>query len=359
MAPLGVALIGGGIFAKQEHMPAIMKCDSLSLKAIYSRSLKSAQDTAALYTKDGAGPDLYSADSDSDSAHDYADLLRREDVYAVIIALPIVSQPEFIRAALAAGKHVLAEKPLAPDVKTGRALIDYYRGVSRESESKVTLSIAENFRFVPSFAYAAAEARKLGAVQHFSVRSFHLMGSDTKWYGTEWRRKPEYQGGFLLDGGVHQAAATRLLLGSEARPAQVRAVTSQVQPHLAPIDTVSAIVETASGASGTFQLSCGSSLRAFEWALGLERGTVTVQGETVTVRRNGGGGDGDDETTVREFDRTTGVAAEVAAWAAGLVRGEPDDLQVPEQALADLEFLEKMFVSGEQDGKAQTYELQL
>ncbi|KAH7121944.1 hypothetical protein B0J13DRAFT_160271 [Dactylonectria estremocensis] len=352
MAPLGVALIGGGIFAKQEHMPAIMQCDSLSLKAIYSRSLKSAQGTAALYTKGGAGPDLYSADS-GDSARDYADLLLRADVHAVIIALPIVSQPEFIRAALAADKHVLAEKPLAPDVKTGRELIEYYRRVSREG--KVTLSIAENFRFVPSFAYAAAEARKLGRLQHFSVRSFHLMGSDTKWYGTEWRRKPEYQGGFLLDGGVHQAAATRLLLGSEARPASVRAVTSQVQPHLAPIDTVSAIVETAEGASGTFQLSCGSRLNAFEWALGLEGGSVTVQGETVTVVR--GGDDG--ATTVREFERTSGVAAEVAAWAAGLVRGEPDGLQAPEQALADLEFLEKMFVSGEQDGAAQKYELQL
>ncbi|KAH6987252.1 hypothetical protein EDB80DRAFT_881686 [Ilyonectria destructans] len=349
MAPLGVALIGGGIFAKQEHMPAIMKCDSLSLKAIYSRSLKSAQDTAALYTKSDAAPDLYSADSDK--GNDYASLLLRKDVYAVIIALPIVSQPEFIKAALAAGKHVLAEKPLAPDVKTGRELIDYYRSISQEN--KVTFSIAENYRFVPSFVYAAEEARKLGKVNHFSVKSFHLMRQDTKWYGTEWRRKPEYQGGFLLDGGVHQAAATRLLLGSDAKPQVVRAVTSLVQAHLPPIDTVSAIIKTASGANGTFQLSCGSQLSAFEWDLGFEDGSVTVRGETVTVKRVDG------EASVREFERTSGVSAEVAAWAAGLVRGTPDELQAPEQALADLEFLEKMFVSGEQDGAPQTYELQL
>jgi len=67
----------------------------------------------------------------------------------------------------------------------------------------------------------------------------------------------------------------------------------------------------------------------------------------------------DGEKTERVFERTSGVKDEVAAWADGIARGEPNPLQSPEEALADLEFLEKMFVSGERDGELERYELQL
>ena len=54
----------------------------LSLKAIYSRSLKSAQNLASSTSlSDG---DLYSEDSGDD--HGYAGLLKRSDIEAVIIA---------------------------------------------------------------------------------------------------------------------------------------------------------------------------------------------------------------------------------------------------------------------------------
>jgi len=62
--------------------------------------------------------------------------------------LPILIQPEFIRKALKAGKHVLAEKPIAGDVKTAKELVDWYRG--EIDTSKVNWSVAENFRFFDS-----------------------------------------------------------------------------------------------------------------------------------------------------------------------------------------------------------------
>lgn len=84
-----------------------------------------------------------------------------------------------------------------------------------------------------------------------------------------------------------------------------------------------------------------------------------MRGETVTVKR-GGVEEGQEEVKeVKEFVRTTGVSEEVAAWAEGLVKGEPNLLQSAEEALADLEFLEKMFVSGEEHGAVKTYELQV
>ena len=76
---IGIAIIGSGIFAKEEHLPAIQATPSLSLKAVYSRSLKSAQ---ALSEK-LSGVDLY---SDDQSDKKFEDLLKRDDIKGVVIA---------------------------------------------------------------------------------------------------------------------------------------------------------------------------------------------------------------------------------------------------------------------------------
>uniref|UniRef100_A0A8H7NCQ0 Gfo/Idh/MocA-like oxidoreductase N-terminal domain-containing protein n=1 Tax=Bionectria ochroleuca TaxID=29856 RepID=A0A8H7NCQ0_BIOOC len=187
MAPIGVAIIGSGIFVKEEHLPALFKCADLSLKAIFSRSLSSAQKTAELVPEGQPKPQLYAADAGS--GREYQDLLSQQDIQAVIIALPILTQPEYIKAALAAGKHVLAEKPIAADVAGARDLIDYYTKVA--PEKNVTLSIAENVRFKPALSYANEQARQLGRATHFSIRVFSHMKTDSMWYNTEWRKTPD------------------------------------------------------------------------------------------------------------------------------------------------------------------------
>lgn len=326
-----------------------MKSDIFSLKAIYSRSLKSAEKTAALNTRSDSTPDLYSSDSGAGKSYD--DLLARDDIKAVILALPIMSQPQHIEAALSAGKHVLAEKPLAPDVARGKKLIAYYRDVA--SKNGVTFSIAENFRFKPVFLYAAEQASKLGPVQHFNVRVLYHMSADSQWYATEWRKTPEYQGGFLLDGGVHFTAAARMLLAeSSSRASTVRAISAQLQAHLPPVDTISAIIRTTGGATGMFQLSCGTQLSAFAFDFAYEGGVVSIDGDKVTVQVKGG------DKTTRDFERTSGVGEEVACWAQGLRDGKQDERQKPEEALADLEFLEAILESGNAGGEEKKYEFQ-
>lgn len=79
---VGIALIGSGIFAKEEHLPAIQDTPSLDLKAVYSRSLKSAQTLAEKVSETGV--QLYSDDQDGDRKFD--DLLKRDDVVGVVIA---------------------------------------------------------------------------------------------------------------------------------------------------------------------------------------------------------------------------------------------------------------------------------
>lgn len=76
---IGIALVGSGIFAREEHLPAIQATSALSLKAVYSRSLKSAQTLSEKLS----GVELYSDDQEGKG---FEDLLKRDDIKAVVIA---------------------------------------------------------------------------------------------------------------------------------------------------------------------------------------------------------------------------------------------------------------------------------
>jgi len=333
---IGVGIIGGGIFAREEHLPAVEASKDLTLKAVYSRSLKSAKTLST----DTSNVDLYS--DDSGSGKGYKDLLERSDIHAVIIALPIPNQPEYIRAALSAGKHVLSEKPIAENVKDATELIKWYH--SNIDTKKVTWAVAENFRYLNSFDHAQQEVQKLGRVLGFRVRLYGNVEAGSKYYETEWRKTPTHQGGFLLDGGVHFTAGIRLLLGSKDKITRLSAFTNQLQKHLPPVDSVDATMKTATGSTGTFQVSFGTTLTGSEWTVGCAGGSVSVSGSTITTNIDGK----EEKTEVK--DERSGVPPEVRKWGEALAAGKTNERQNPEEALADLELLELMLRSGENNG---------
>ena len=338
---IGVAILGGGIFAREEHLPAVQAAKALTLKAVYSRSLKSAQ-TLMSNTSE---LDLYSDDSGPGKSLD--DLLQRRDIQAVIIALPILNQPTYIRKALLAGLHVLSEKPIAENIKDAKELLKWYR--TEIDTKKVTWSVAENFRFMRSFDHAAEIRQTLGRTQGFHV-GMQTMVAGGKYFETEWRKSPMHQGGFLLDGGVHFIAALRLLLGYHDPVVSLSAYTSKRQQHLPPVDAVDAIMKTQSGATGTVSISFGTNSNVNEYSVVCEKGVVSVRKGVVTVN--------DDSKEVEEELHKSGVPPEVRAWGEAIKAGEPDPRQIPEQALADLEIIEEMLRSGEADAQTATLKLQ-
>ncbi|KAJ5690598.1 hypothetical protein N7462_004990 [Penicillium macrosclerotiorum] len=338
---VGVAIVGSGHFAKEQHLPAVQSATNLELKAIYSRSLKSAEALAG----GDSSVDLYSDDSGSDKS--FADLLARTDIGAVIIALPILVQPEFIKQALLAGKHVLSEKPIAKDVATAQDLLQWYR--TNIDTTKFFWAVGENYRYLTKFLFAAEKVREMGKIRHFRANVHSLVKPDNKYYLTAWRKTPEYQGGFLLDGGVHMIAGLRMILGSTEPITAVSAQSQQQQSYLPPVDTVDAVVQTRSGAKGLVSLSWGSpfSDNIFEFAC--EKGVVTMHFDGVTVN-------GVDHHIA--FDGK-GVVPEVAEFADAIVNGRPvEKRQSPEEALADLEVLEQMLQSGEKEGERVKLHLQ-
>lgn len=338
---IGVAIVGSGIFAREEHLPAVQKASDFGLKAIYSRSLASARNLAAAVSR----VDLYAEDAGNGKG--YSDLLARKDIEAVIIALPILVQPDFIKKALAAGKHVLSEKPVAKDLATAQELIKWYH--ANIDTSKVFWGVAENFRYLKKFLFAADQVRQLGAVKAFRVNMHTLVKPDAKYYNTAWRKTPDYQGGFVLDGGVHFVAGTRLILGPNDPVVTLSAHSSLLQAYLPPIDTVDAVMKTSGGATGTVSISFGSLFSDFSYEFSCENGVVALTKEDVTV--NG-------QSQNIEYDGS-GVTPEVVAFAAAIAKSGPlDKRQVPEEALADLEIIEKILTSGEEEGKPQKLTLQ-
>lgn len=171
---------------------------------------------------------------------------------------------------------------------------------------------------------------------------------------TAWRKVPDYQGGFLLDGGIHQVAALRVLLGEEAQPASLAGYSALLQKHLPPVDTVTSVWQTKTGIAGTFHMSFGSTYSKKEITIIGENGSVSIIDDNVVVRKVDG------ESTEKAFVwEGYGVKPEIAAWAKGIEAGKPDPRQSPEQGLADLEILEKMLRSGEEGGKPQPLSFQI
>ncbi|KIW87520.1 uncharacterized protein Z519_11843 [Cladophialophora bantiana CBS 173.52] len=310
---------------------AVEASKDLVLKAVYSRSLKSAKSLEV----DEAQVDLYS--DDSGAAKSLDDLLARSDIQAVIIALPIKNQPDYIRKALLAGKHVLSEKPVAENVKDAAELIKWYR--SEIEPKNVTWAVAENIRYTNSFIRAAEVVETKGRQLTFRCRLQTLVQGG-KYFETEWRKSPTHQGGFLLDGGVHFTAGLRMMMGKDNPLVTLSAHSAQLQEHLPPVDTVEATAKSKKGAVGTISISFGTTHKGSEWAVGCEKGSVSLSGNKVTY----------DDKTEEVKDEKTGVPGEVRAWGEALAAGKVNERQSPEEALADLELIEAMLQSGKQGG---------
>ncbi|KAK5189615.1 hypothetical protein LTR96_009416 [Exophiala xenobiotica] len=332
--PISLAILGAGIFAREGK----------------SASQKSAE---TLASESESKVDVY-YDSPTTAGKSVDDLLKRSDIDAVIICVPILAQPEFIRKAMKAGKHVLSEKPIAKDVVTAEELIKW-----REASSIRTIwAVGENFRFISPVVYGHAKLKEIGGqVTTFSMNLFALIDENDKFYQTEWRKTPEYQGGFLLDGGVHFVAGMRYLLSAVGEDiSSLAAYTALLEPKLAPVDTVHGILLTTSGRSGSFNVSFGTEFKGgFEIFAATNKGSVSVSPVSVkVVRKDAEGKKVEEEET---FAFGAGVKAEVEAFAASIESGTPDPRQTPQQALGDLIVLQGLLESGENKGAVKTVKL--
>ena len=173
-------------------MPALASLGSAAppLKAVYSRSEKSSRylaESAVKILNLKTAPSIY---HEEDASVNLEVLLARKDITSVSVALPITVQPDIILKSLAAGKHVLSEKPIAPDVKKGLEMIGTYHQLYKNKGQ--VWRVAENYEAEPGYRAAAAAVRagKIGKVIFFKMLAVMNMDKDSKWYKVPWRTVP-------------------------------------------------------------------------------------------------------------------------------------------------------------------------
>ncbi len=137
----------------------------------------------------------------------YQDLLADPAVDMVDITTPHDSHYEITMAALAAGKHVLVEKPIAVTSQQGQEMIDL------AGKMRLKFSVAENTRFVTAY-LAVENILKQGILGDiWSVRTL-IAGSEV--YRIKdpnlWHGKAPY-GGVILDSAVHNLYLFKWLFG--------------------------------------------------------------------------------------------------------------------------------------------------
>lgn len=337
--PLKVALIGAGLFPTKAYLPTLAKIQSIiSLRGVYSRSLKSASTFAEIAKEvlalssplpvyhDQGGPD-----------GDLNALLSSPDIDAVMIALPITLQPDVIKRAWEHGKHVLSEKPIAPSVAEGISLIKEYEGKYKE---KLIWRVAEN----EEASTANRELGKLiksgeiGKVAWWNLNAVGSISKDSPWYNTPWRTVPEYQGGFLLDGGVHSAAVLRIVLPSE--PESLSAYVSLNLEHLDPVDTMTALVHSSDGCHGLFERSEGGpddSRKAASFTITGDLGWIDYRQadglKKVTIHKKKEG------VKILEFELDD-IQRELEFWAYAIFGESTIEIGNPWETLKDVAFIE-------------------
>jgi predicted dehydrogenase len=199
--PIRLGLIGTGLAVEKLHWPALRRLgDRYVVTAFADRS-----------AEQGARFSAYSGVDMSEYADDHRALVARDDVDAVLVSVPIPHLYEVARDALAAGKHVLCEKPTGVDEQQAQAFL----ALDHEHPDR-TLMIGENFFYRDDLRYARAllDNGAIGALHLMAWRhAGHLIPREGGFTSTPWRHRPQYRGGVHLDAGVHHIAQIRMLCG--------------------------------------------------------------------------------------------------------------------------------------------------
>jgi predicted dehydrogenase/threonine dehydrogenase-like Zn-dependent dehydrogenase len=121
-----LAMIGAGAYAKGMHLPILQSlADRFHIRAVVSRTGHNAKETASSFGADYASTD-------------YRDVLNDPDIDAVLIATRHNLHASMALEALAAGKHVLVEKPLALTEDEAEGIQVFF--AARPNEASVLLT---------------------------------------------------------------------------------------------------------------------------------------------------------------------------------------------------------------------------
>ena len=197
---LGVGVIGVG-FIGREHLHALT---TLCREGVIPARLAALCDVDSQRLKEASrefGP--------APCYRDYRELLEDPAVDIVYICTPTRWHPEMVEAAIAAGKPIFCEKPLATDFATVQHLC---RAVK---ESGLQAQVGLVLRFYPHLLYLQRLHRESPYGRLLAV---HLRDDQQfpvgPYYGSTWRADPAIAGsGVLLEHSIHDVDLLRWIYG--------------------------------------------------------------------------------------------------------------------------------------------------
>jgi predicted dehydrogenase len=289
MNTLNFAIVGCGGITLQNHLPGLALCAGTKVIALCDTDAatleRARQQTGVTVTS---------------TKHE--EIVKRDDVHAVIIATPNFTHAPIALAAIAAGKHVLCEKPIAMNYGDAKAMAD------AADKAKVRHMTAFTYRFVPAMRYLShlVKSGDLGQLYHY--RSCRLQDWGTRPLG--WRQIRELAGsGELGDMLSHRIDFAHLLTGPMKRlVANTKIVHHNRQGAPSDLDDWAAILaEFKGGATGVLESSKLASGRNESWRSldyvevnGSEASYVFITGDWNKLQTGRAGGPGLETITIPE-----------------------------------------------------------
>jgi predicted dehydrogenase len=181
-----IGVIGTGMWANDVHLAAFTAHPSATVAGVCDVDIGRARRTASRFDIELATAEPY-------------ELIEHTDIDAIDIVTPNVTHAPLALAALAAGKHVFCEKPMAMNGDEARQM------VAAAEESGVTTGINFTWRNSPGAAYARhlVEQGLIGRPYHVSGNYLSSFGRNSK-IPLIWRLQRDQAGtGALGDTGSH------------------------------------------------------------------------------------------------------------------------------------------------------------
>lgn len=258
---------------------------------------------------------------------DWRQLVAATDIDAVAVATPPQVQPEIAIAALAAGKPVFAEKPMAGDLAAARAML-------QQAGRHPTMM---DFGFTEVAAWrrtkAIVDEGRLGRLRHVAV-TWHVENASTRLRTKNWKTDIATGGGALGNFVSHSLHYVEWLFGPLAG---LSGRLAGLPDDPAFQTNVVCTFAFASGASGSYSMSCaafgGSGHRLEIYG---DDGTLILHNPTTDYMRG---------FTLTLTDRKTNKPIAVAS------DDDPIDRQFPQDGrIAPVSRLAKRFLDAVEQG---------
>jgi predicted dehydrogenase len=247
MQQIGVGIVGCGGVTLQNHIPGLAMCPEAKVVALCDTDAgcleRAARETGVRTT-----------------TSKYEDVIGRSDVQAVIIATPNITHAPIAQAAIAAGKHVMCEKPIAMNYPDALAM---YRAAEGKGVRNMT---AFTYRFVPAMRYLAHLVKSGALGQPYHFRSCRLQDWGRRSLG--WRQVAKLAGtGELGDMLSHRIDFSQMLLGRMERlVANTKRYFDDRSGQVSDLDDwVAILTEFANGATGVLESSKIATGRNESW----------------------------------------------------------------------------------------------